>query len=234
MSASPAKPDATLVRVALGATAIYATLATCAHYGVLEELDQRVRRHVLRRGPRVVRTARTVTKLSESAVHPILSFAASKAVSRFNGRQTYAPLIASLVEFALNKGTRLFIHQHRPPGARPRRGLDRLGYPSGHTLAASAIAFTTALELGEGRSATQRTALLAAAATYAGAIGWTRLTLDEHWFDQVAGGFVGGIILATLVHRTVPRGPRRVSAVQTQRGGNDHAPRSRSYSLAGS
>jgi undecaprenyl-diphosphatase len=214
MSASPARPDTTIVRVALGATAIYATLATCAHYGVLEELDQRVRERVLRRGPRVVRTARAFTKLSESAIHPILGFAASKAVSRFSGRQTYAPFIASLADFALNKGTRLFIHQHRPPGARPRRGLDRLGYPSGHTLAASAIAFTTALQLAEGRSPMQRTALLAGATVYAGAIGWTRLTLDEHWFDQVAGGFVGGIILATLVHRTAPRGPRRMSTTR--------------------
>lgn len=209
------KSNATLVGVALAATAVYATLATSAHYGLLDELDRRVRDRMLRRGPRVVRAARVVTKLSESAVHPILGFAASKAVSRLTGRQTYAPFIASLADFALNKGTRLFVHQHRPPGAHPRRGLDRLGYPSGHTMAASAIAFTTALELGKGRPPMQRGALIAAAAAYAGTIGWTRLVLDEHWVDQVAGGFVGGIILATLTHRTAPRGPRRATATRS-------------------
>src|SRR5262249_25435570 len=122
-----------------------------------------------------------------------------------------APLAASLSVFALNKGTRLLVRQPRPPGARPRRGLDRLGFPSGHTLAATAIAFTTALEIAEGRSAVQRTALFTAARPSAVTIGWTRLTLDEHGMDDVVGAGAGGFALAILVHRATHlrrRGPR--------------------------
>src|SRR5262249_46109030 len=111
-------------------------------------------------------------------------------------------LAASLADFALNKGTRLFVHQPRPPGAKPRRGLDRRGYPSGHTLAATAIAFTTALEIAEGRSGAQRAALFAGAAAYAAMIGWTRLALDEHWIDDVVGAWAGGIALAIVVRHS--------------------------------
>ena len=124
------------------------------------------------------------------------------------------PLFASLSVFALNKGTRLLVHQPRPPGAKPRKGLDQLGFPSGHTLAATAIAFATALEIGEGRSPVQRSALFAAAGTYAATLGWTRLALDEHWIDDVVGAWAGGVALAIIVH-------------QSNRARRDRAPRIR-------
>ena len=207
--------DVAITAVAAG---VFAALGICAHQDLLADVNQRVRSLIQRRGPATVRIARAITMLSESPVHPVLGWLASKGVSRVTGRTSYAPFAASMAEFVLNKSTRLFVHQPRPPGAKPRHGLDRRGYPSGHTMAATAIAFTTALEIAEGRPRVQRTALFVAAAAYAATMGWTRLTLDEHWIDDVVGARAGGIALAILVHRA----------------GSRHAPRSRSYSRTGS
>lgn len=205
------------------AASVFAALGIAAHDDLLADVNRRVRELVQRRDPATVRAARLLTLLSESGVHPILGWLASKESSNLNGRATYAPLVASLAEFVLNKATRLFVHQQRPPGAKQRSGLNARGYPSGHTFAATAIAFATALEIGEGRSGAQRTVLFTAAAAYAAMIGWTRLILDEHWIDDVAGAWAGGIALAILVHHghrawreTRPRirqrrGPRAVA-----------------------
>ena len=187
------------------AATVFAALGIAAHHDLLADVNERVRALVQRPHSRTVNIARAITLLSESGVHPVLGWLASKGVSRMIGRRTQAPFAASLAVFALNKGTRLFVNQPRPPGAKPRRGLDRRGYPSGHTLAATAIAFATALELADGRSPVRGSALLAAAAAYAATIGWTRLALDEHWVDDVVGALAGGIALAIVVHRFVRR-----------------------------
>lgn len=197
--------------VAAAGAAVFATLGACAHHDLLDDVNQRVRALLLRTDPDDLRVARRITLLSESAIHPVVGLLLSRAASRILGGKTRAPLHASLATFALNKGTRLFVHQPRPPGAKPRTGLDRRGYPSGHTLAATAIAFTTALQLAERRDESDRRWLLAAAAAYAGTIGWTRLVLDEHWLDDVVGAWAGGIAMGILIHRAecVARDARR-------------------------
>ena len=189
-----------LIVAAAGAT-IFTTLGFCAHHDLLDDVNQRARSLLLRAGPRAVHAARRITVLSESAVHPVLGFLLSKSASHIIGRETYVPLQASLANFVINKGTRLFVHQDRPPGTKPRTGLDRRGFPSGHTFAATAIAFATAFQIAEGRRPAERTALIAGAAAYAATIGWTRLVLDQHWLDDVVGGWAGGIALGILVHR---------------------------------
>ena len=214
--------------VAGAGAAIFAALGYCAHNGRLDDLNQRVRSLLLHTDGGTVHAARRITLLSESPVHPVLGYVLSRTASRILGRHTRVPLHASIVEFIVNKATRLFVHQPRPAGAKPRTGLDRRGYPSGHTLAATAIAFATALELAEGRGRSDRKFLFGVAAAYAGTIGWTRLILDEHWLDDVLGAWAGGIALAILVHR-VERSRR-----ERQRGGKRHAPRIRSYSRTGS
>jgi len=187
--------------VAAAGAAVFATLGFCAHHDLLDDVNQRVRRLLLRRGPGTAHVAGTITLLSESGVHPVLALLLSRAASRALRSKTHVPLAASLANFIVNKGTRLIVHQRRPPGAKPRTGLDRVGYPSGHTLAATAIAFSTALRIAEGRRAPQRAMLFGAAAAYAATIGWTRLTLDEHWLDDVVGAWAGGIALAIVVNR---------------------------------
>src|ERR1043165_2387802 len=181
-----------LIVAAAGAT-VFAMLGASAHNDLIDDVNQRVRSLLLRTHPDKVRVARRITLLSETAVHPVLGYLLSRAASRILGRKTFVPLHASLIEFVVNKGTRLFVHQQRPPGAKPRTGLDRRGYPSGHTLAATSIAFATALELAEGRNDSDRAWMLGAAAAYAATIGWTRLVLDEHWLDDVVGAWAGGI-----------------------------------------
>ena len=201
--------------IPIAAATTYAALGYFAHHDLLGGLNRRVRDVARARGPRVVRRAEAFTLLSESPVHPILGYVLSRAASRVIGRTTYAPLAASLATFILNKGTRLVVHQQRPPGTKPRRGLDRLGFPSGHTLAATAIAFTTALEISEGGDASERTLALTAAGAYAATMGWTRIALDQHWIDDILGGWAGGLIIAYVIHAASRRrrgenGPRIV------------------------
>jgi undecaprenyl-diphosphatase len=186
------------------ASFVFVVLGAAAHRGWLAAVDRRVRERVLQGGPKVVSVARAITILSEPWAHPILGALASLVASHAIGRWTYAPLAASLSTFVLNRGTRLFVYQERPPGAKPRTGLDRLAYPSGHTLAASGIAFGTALEISNGRSGTAHVAMFAVAAAYACTIAWTRLTLDEHWIDDVVGAITGGVAIAVIAYALIP------------------------------
>ena len=50
--------------------------------------------------------------------------------------------------------------------------------------------------LADGCSATERVGLYSLAGVWAAAIGWSRLQLDEHWFDDVLGGWSAGIAIA--------------------------------------
>ena len=89
----------------------------------------------------------------------------------------------------IDKATRFLVSQRRPPMAPHHKGHDRFAFPSGHTGAATAIALATAIELGDGCSATERVGLYSLAGVWAAAVGWSCLQLDEHWFDDVLGGW---------------------------------------------
>jgi undecaprenyl-diphosphatase len=87
------------------------------------------------------------------------------------------------------------VHQRRPPKAGHHHGHNQYGYPSGHVTAATAIAIATAAEIDDRLSVAERTMLWTAVAALSLSVGWSRLYLDEHWIDDVAGGWMAGIAI---------------------------------------
>jgi undecaprenyl-diphosphatase len=149
-----------------------------------------------RRGPRIVKVAKAMSYLGVPTLHPLVAIAASLAISSVKRRPAPSAAIASILVVLLDKGARLVVHQKRPPKATKHSGLNRFGYPSGHTAAAAAITLAAAIDLGEGRSAEERSFLYAASCLCSIAVGWSRLELDEHWIDDVVGGWATGVAAA--------------------------------------
>jgi undecaprenyl-diphosphatase len=92
----------------------------------------------------------------------------------------------------------------RPPG-----GANLAGYsfPSGHTVAATAVYGALAFLLARGGSPWVRRTLFAIGALVAVAVGVTRVALDAHWATDVAGGFALGAAWLALVTLAVWRRP---------------------------
>jgi membrane-associated phospholipid phosphatase len=181
---------AATVAIALG-------LATQRHKTV--RLDRAVRKAVrLKRGPRVVALAKSVSFPAAPRSHTAVAVASSAAIGAVTGRLTVAPVVASLLAFAIDRGTRVFVDQLRPPFARKRTGLDRYGFPSGHAAAGTAVAFATAMEAVRGSAPRTKATAYLAAGVCSAAIGWSRIALDEHWVDDVMGGWAIGVAIASI------------------------------------
>jgi undecaprenyl-diphosphatase len=111
------------------------------------------------------------------------------------GRGGLGPGAASLGALVLDNATRVFVHQHRPPKAGRHHGRNRYAYPSGHVTAATAIGVAIAAEIGGELSAAERRLLWTAITAVSISVGWSRLYLDEHWIDDVVGGWMAGIAI---------------------------------------
>ena len=61
--------------------------------------------------------------------------------------------------------------------------------------AATAIAIASAAELSDQLSSGERRLLWTAVAALSVSVGWSRLYLDEHWIDDVVGGWMAGIAI---------------------------------------
>jgi membrane-associated phospholipid phosphatase len=179
--------------LAAGALSAAIALGAAVQAGATTTLDQTVHEAMKRRRtPRVVKVARIVTSPADPKVNWIIAAVLSGIIYGKRGKRLPAPLAAVLVELVLNRVARLFVQHPRPPAARPREGRDRFAYPSGHTAATAAIAYATAIELAEGRSAGERAVLFTAASLCTLAIGWSRLELEEHWANNIVGGWAMG------------------------------------------
>jgi undecaprenyl-diphosphatase len=183
--------------IGAGAAAVAVVLGAATQAHKTRGMDRAVRRLVRpRRSPRIVKVAKAVSYLASPEVHPWLSAAACVGLSLAKGRVCLAPVIASTSATGVDKASRFIVHQRRPPKATRHKGRERFAFPSGHTSATTAIALTIAMELAENRSVAEQAALYALAGASAVAVGWSRLELDEHWFDDVAGGWAVGIAIA--------------------------------------
>jgi membrane-associated phospholipid phosphatase len=61
--------------------------------------------------------------------------------------------------------------------------------------AATAIAIASAAEIADQLSSRERRFLWTAVAALSISVGWSRLYLDEHWIDDVIGGWMAGIAI---------------------------------------
>lgn len=137
-------------------------------------------------------------------MHPFEAGALAALIRLRRGEGGEAPIFASIGALALDNCVRMFVHQRRPPRAGKHHGRSRYGYPSGHVTAATAISVAVASELTENISPFERAVLWSAVVGIAVGVGWSRLYLDEHWIDDVAGGWLAGIALG-LCATALPR-----------------------------
>jgi membrane-associated phospholipid phosphatase len=88
----------------------------------------------------------------------------------------------------------------RPPAALRLVEVTNESLPSGHATMSIVVMGTVVVLAWNGHTAMTRTALVAAAAVWVGAVGATRIYLGVHWFsDVVAGWLVGAAWLALCV-----------------------------------
>jgi len=159
-------------------------------------INRAVRRRIHpRRSPALRYVAEGISYLAGPHIHPFLAAALGVVINRKQRTGAFTPGAASLGALAVDNAARLFVHQRRPPKAGRHHGRNRYGYPSGHVTAATAIAVASAGEIADQLSDRERMLLWAGVAAFAISVGWSRLYLDEHWIDDVVGGWLAGIAL---------------------------------------
>jgi membrane-associated phospholipid phosphatase len=187
---------ATRVGIGLTAAAVAGGTAVAVKRGSTRAIDRAVRRRIHpRRSARVTAVAKGVSYLAGPHVHPVAAAVLGILLRAERGRGGYGPGAASVGALAVDNGARIFLHQKRPPKARRHHSLDRFAYPSGHTTAATAISVAAAAAVGGDLPRSQQTLLWATVAAVALAVGWSRLYLDEHWLDDVVGGWMAGTVI---------------------------------------
>ncbi|HEY1953860.1 MAG TPA: phosphatase PAP2 family protein [Gemmatimonadaceae bacterium] len=187
-----------ITRTGIGVTA--AAIAVGGGFAVKRDetkaVDRAVRRRVHpRRSPRVTAVAKGISYLAQPHVHPAVAAVLGLLVRMDRGRGGYAPAAASLATLGFDNAMRLFVHQRRPPKAGPHHKRNRYAYPSGHTTAATAIGVAIAAEMDHDLGRGERILLWSAVGAVAVGVGWSRLYLDEHWLDDVVGGWMAGTVI---------------------------------------
>ncbi len=159
-------------------------------------INRAVRRRIHpRRSAAVSSVAKAISYFAGPKAHPYTAAALGLLINREEGSGGLGPAAASLGALALDNATRVFVHQRRPPKAGHHHGRNRYGYPSGHVTAATAIAVASAAEIADQFSPRERRLLWTAVAAVSISVGWSRLYLDEHWIDDVVGGWMAGVAI---------------------------------------
>lgn len=181
---------------ALSSAAIAGGLGVAAGRDSTTTINRAVRRKIRpRRSARLRFVAEGISYLAGPHAHPFVAAALGVLINRRNRRGGLGPAAAAVGALAVDNATRLFVHQRRPPKAGRHHGRNRYGYPSGHVTAATAIAIASAGEISDQLSYAERRLLWTAVAALSISVGWSRLYLDEHWIDDVVGGWMAGIAL---------------------------------------
>lgn len=181
---------------ALSSAAIAGGLGVAVKRDSTTTINRAVRKRIHpRRSPALRSIAQGISYLADPHIYPFVAVALGVLINRRHRKGGVGPIAASLGALAVDNGARLFIHQRRPPKAGPHHGRHRFAYPSGHTTAATAIALASAGEISHQLSYRERKLLWTAVAAISISVGWSRLYLDEHWIDDVVGGWLAGIAL---------------------------------------
>jgi membrane-associated phospholipid phosphatase len=187
---------ATRAGIGITAAAVAGGVAVAIKLDSTRAIDRAVRRRIHpQRSPRTTALAKGVSFLAGPRLHPAAAAVIGILMRTARGRGGYAPSVASVGAFGVDNAMRIFVHQKRPPKAGPHHSRYRYAYPSGHTTAATAIAVAIAAEIAGELPRSQQTLLWTTVAAVALGVGWSRLYLDEHWFDDVVGGWMAGTII---------------------------------------
>jgi undecaprenyl-diphosphatase len=192
---------------ALSTAAIAGGLGVAVKRDSTTAINRAVRRRIHPRRSAALRSAaRGISYLVDPHAYPFVAAALGVLINRMERTGGIAPAAAAIGALAVDNGTRLFVHQRRPPKAGRHHGRNRFGYPSGHTTAATAIAIASAGEISDRLSYRERKLLWTAVAAISISVGWSRLYLDEHWIDDVFGGWMAGITLGIASISLTSRG----------------------------
>jgi len=187
---------ATRVGIGLTATALAGGVAAAIKRDSTRTIDRAVRRRIHpRRSPRVTAVAKGVSFLAGPHIHPAVAALLGFMLRVERGRAGYGPSAASVGAWGIDNAARIFVHQKRPPKAGPHHSRYRYAYPSGHTTAATAIGVATASAIADDLPRSQQILLWTTIAAFALGVGWSRLYLDEHWLDDVVGGWLAGTVI---------------------------------------
>ncbi|MGE3287438.1 MAG: phosphatase PAP2 family protein [Pseudonocardia sp.] len=100
----------------------------------------------------------------------------------------------------LYRGLKIVLDRARPPVSDRLVAVANESLPSGHATMATVVIGSLVALTWAGCTVATRTALVALAVLWIGAVGATRIYLGVHWFtDVVAGWLVGGAWLAVCV-----------------------------------
>jgi membrane-associated phospholipid phosphatase len=181
---------------ALSSAALAGGLGVAVKRDSTARINRAVRKRIHPRRSAPLRSvAEGISYLAGPRVHPYLATGLGVLINRKERSGGFGPGAASLGALVVDNVTRMFVHQRRPPKAGRHHGRNRYSYPSGHVTAATAIAIASAGEIADQLSYRERKLLWAAVAAFSISVGWSRLYLDEHWIDDVVGGWMAGIAL---------------------------------------
>ncbi len=164
-------------------------------------VDRVVRRKALDAASAPVRVAATIASPPAFPLvyMPASFIAAHLLAKRGSASAERVPLAAGLA-FVAYHALKRASHRRRPPSTVGRANYEH-AYPSGHATASSAVAVATMLAM---RHNSHRPAPITLAALGVGVpvlVGISRVLLDEHWFSDVAGGWLLGAGIAGITHR---------------------------------
>src|SRR2546423_5080441 len=187
---------ATRVGIGLTATALASGVAAAVKRDTTRALDRAVRRRIHpRRSPRTTAVAKGVSFLAGPHIHPAVAALVGFMLRVERGRAGYGPSAASVGAWGVDNAVRIFVHQKRPPKAGRHHSRNRYAYPSGHTTAATAIGVATAAAIAGELPRSQQILVWTTVAAVAIGVGWSRLYLDQHWLDDVVGGWMAGTVI---------------------------------------
>lgn len=194
---------------ALSTAAIATGLGVAVKRDSTTAINRAVRKQIRPRRSAALRSlAKGISYLADPHIHPLAAAALGILINRTERTGGLGPVAASLAALGVDNATRVFVHQRRPPKAGRHHGRNRYGFPSGHTTAATAIAIAGAGEISDQLSYRERKLLWTGVAALSISMGWSRLYLDEHWMDDVFGGWMAGIALGVASISLTSRGRR--------------------------
>jgi undecaprenyl-diphosphatase len=142
-----------------------------------------------------------VTHLGSTAAMAVLAIAAGVRLWRTDRRADAVFVVGAMCGAQLVfRGLKELLNRPRPPedGRLVHAASESL--PSGHATTAVVVIGALVVLAWRGRTRATRTAMVAAATLWVGAVGLTRIYLGVHWFsDVIAGWLVGAAWLALCV-----------------------------------
>jgi undecaprenyl-diphosphatase len=189
------------IAVLLGLAALAGLWAAFTGVGPARLDTELLNESVEHRTDLVTAAAVVVTHLGSTAAMAVLAVVAGVRLWLADRRADAVFVVGAMAGAQLVfRGLKLLLDRPRPPedGRLVHAASESL--PSGHATTAVVVIGSLVVLAWPGRSPAARTAMVAAAALWVGAVGLTRIYLGVHWFsDVIAGWLVGAAWLALCV-----------------------------------